>query len=402
MLNGEEIYECVIVGNEPKLYRLNGLKVRALRTGGSNRIEDSDMIIIEDHWSPGRIIDTFYEDLKPKDIDYVTGYTSSAATAGTYSDDHNNPLLFDNGTGDISTIFESYQEVASINGDMFSSNRTDEEGNIRVIKLLWKSQKMIKKVKYYDNVGEVQYRIESEEYIPNEEIGEEITKLWVNEWWEATKIGADLYIQMRPRQVQYLNITNPSVCYPGIVGQVYNTNQGRAVSLVDKMKNYQYLYDAIWARLNKAIAKNLGKLLLLDQAVIPSGWEPEKWLKQATDLGLGLVDGFKEGNKGAATGKLAGNLNGSTNTRTIDLETGNYIQQHVNLLEFIKAEMGEIAGISRQREGQMGNRESVGGIERAVTQSSHITEWWFHMHDQVKRRVIATFLETAKYGIFYL
>lgn len=399
LLNGEEIYACDIVGGEPTLERLNGLKVRSLRSGGSNRIEDSDLIIIEDHWSPGRIIDTFYEDLKPKDIDYITGYSSSAKSDGSYSDDHNNPLLFDNGTGDISTIFDSYQEIASINGHMFSSNYTNGEGDIRVIKLLWRSQKAIFKVKYFDKFGEVQYRTESEEYIANKEEGEEITKLWVNEWWEATKIGADLYLRMRPRQVQYVGLSNPSKCYPGIVGQVYNTNQGRPVSLVDKMKNYQYLYDALWARLNKAIAKNLGKILLLDIAVVPKGWEPEKWMQQATNMGIGLVDGFKEGNKGAAQGKLAGNLNGATNTRAIDLETGNYIQQHINLLEFVKAEMGEIAGISRQREGQVSNRESVGGVERAVTQSSHITEWWFSMHDQVKKRVIATFLETAKFAL---
>ncbi len=399
LINGEEIYSCEIVGNEPKLERLNGLKVRTLRSGGSSKIEDSDMIIIEDHWSPGRIIDTYYEELKPKDIDYITGYTSSAKSSDNYTDDHNNPLLFDNGTGDISTIFEAYQSIASINGHMFSSNFTDEEGNIRVLKLLWKSQKAINRIKFYDEFGDEQYRIESEEYITNEEIGEESTKLWVNEWWEATKLGKDLYLQMRPRQVQYVNLSNPSKCYPGIVGEVYNTNQGRAVSLVDRMKSYQYLYDAVWARLNKAIAKNLGKILLLDIAVVPKGWEPEKWLAQATNMGVGIVDGFKEGNVGAAQGKIAGNLNGATTTKAIDLETGNYIQQHINLLEFIKAEMGEIAGISRQREGQVSNRESVGGVERAVTQSSHITEWWFNKHDQVKRRVIATFLETAKFAL---
>jgi len=399
LINGEEIYSCDIVGGEPKLERLNGLKVRSLRSGGSSKIEDSDMIIIEDHWNPGRIIDTFYEDLKPKDIDYITGYTSSTKTDGSYTDDHNNVLLFDNGTGDISSIFDAYQSIAEVNGHMFSSNYTNEEGDIRVIKLLWKSQKLIKAIKYYDELGEEQRRFESEEYIPDEEIGEEVIRYWVNEWWEATKIGADLYLQMRPRQIQYATLSNPSQCYPGIVGEIYNTNQGRAVSLVDKMKNYQYLYDAIWARLNKAIAKNLGKILLLDIAVVPKGWEPEKWLKQATNMGLGLVDGFKEGNLGAAQGKIAGNLNGATNTRAIDLETGNYIQQHVNLLEFIKAEMGEIAGISRQREGQVSNRESVGGVERAVTQSSHITEWWFNKHDNVKKRVIATFLETAKFAL---
>lgn len=401
LLHGEEIYSCEIVGGEPKLEVLNGLKVRALRNSRSSRIEDSDMIIIEDHWSPGKIIDHFHDELKPQDIDYITGYTASTGGySGSYSDDYNNPnLFFDNGTGNIESIFESYQSIATLNGHMFGSNYSDELGNIRVLKLLWKSQKAVYKVKYYDDLGEEQYRIESEEYIPLTERGEEITKLWVNEWWEATKIGRDLYVQMRPRQIQYVNLSNPSKCYPGIVGEVYNTNQGRAVSLVDKMKDYQYLYDAIWARLNKAIAKNLGKILLLDTSVVPNGWEPEKWLAQATNLGIGVVDGFKEGSKGAAQGKLAGNLNGSTNTRAIDLETGNYIQQHISLLEFIKAEMGEIAGISRQREGQVANRESVGGIERAVTQSSHITEWWFYKHDQVKKRVLSTFLETAKYAL---
>ncbi len=399
LLHGEEIYSCEIVGGEPKLEVLNGLKVRALRSGRSSRIEDSDMIIIEDHWNPGRIIDHFHEELKPKDIDYVMGYTS-AGGGGSYSDDYNNPNLFiDNGTGEIESIFESYQSIAALNGHTFNSNYSDELGNIRVLKLLWKSQKCVYKIKYYDDMGEEQHRIESEEYIPLEEQGEEVTKLWMNEWWEATKIGKDLYVQMRPRQIQYVNLSNPSKCYPGIVGEVYNTNQGRAVSLVDKMKDYQYLYDAIWARLNKAIAKNLGKILLLDIAVVPDGWEPEKWLEQATNLGVGVVDGFKEGNRGPAQGKLAGNLNGSTNTRAIDLETGNYIQQHISLLEFIKAEMGEIAGISRQREGNVANRESVGGIERAVTQSSHITEWWFYKHDQVKKRVLATFLETAKFAL---
>ena len=80
----------------------------------------------------------------------------------------------------------------------------------------------------------------------------------------------------------------------------------------------------------------------------------------------------------------------------IDAEQGNYIQEHIGLLEFIKNEMGEIAGISRQREGQISNRETVGGVERANLQSSHITEWLFTQHDDVKKRALECFLETAK------
>ena len=62
-------------------------------------------------------------------------------------------------------------------------------------------------------------------------------------------------------------------------------------------------------------------------------------------------------------------------------------------------EMAEVAGITRQREGQVSNRETVGGVERATLQSSHITEWLFVQHDDVKRRVLECFLETAKIAL---
>ena len=65
---------------------------------------------------------------------------------------------------------------------------------------------------------------------------------------------------------------------------------------------------------------------------------------------IAVVDSFKEGNIGASTGKLAGGLNNAS-SGVIDAETGNYIQQQINLLEFIKMEMSEVAGIAKQREG---------------------------------------------------
>lgn len=80
----------------------------------------------------------------------------------------------------------------------------------------------------------------------------------------------------------------------------------------------------------------------------------------------------------------------------LDLEQGNYIQQHINLLEFVKMEMSEAAGISKQREGQISSSETVGGVERSNLQSSHITEWLFAKHDDVKKRALECFLETSK------
>jgi hypothetical protein len=40
-----------------------------------------------------------------------------------------------------------------------------------------------------------------ETYIPNEMMGEEEQTFWVNEAWEGTKIGEDIYVNIRPRVV---------------------------------------------------------------------------------------------------------------------------------------------------------------------------------------------------------
>ena len=161
------------------------------------------------------------------------------------------------------------------------------------------------------------------------------------------------------------------------------------------MKQYNYAYDAIHDRLNKMMSRNWGKLLRIDIAKVPKNWTMDKWLYYAKSAGLAVDDSFREGNIGASTGKLAGALNNNS-TGVIDAEFGNSIQSQINLLEYIKNEMSEVAGISKQREGQISNRETVGGVERATLQSSHITEWLFGIHDDVKRRSLECFLETAK------
>jgi len=203
---------------------------------------------------------------------------------------------------------------------------------------------------------------------------------------------------MRPRVVQYNRLSNPSRCHFGIIGSIYNQNGEKPFSLVDMMKPYSYYYDAVHDRLNKLVEKSQGKVMTLDLAKVPKGWTVEKWMYYAKLLNIAVIDSFKEGNIGAATGKLAGALNNAS-SGVIDMELGQSIQQTIQLLEYIKGEMGEVAGISKQREGQVSNRETVGGVERATLQSSHITEWLFLQHDDVKKRVLEAFLETAKIAL---
>jgi hypothetical protein len=61
--------------------------------------------------------------------------------------------------------------------------------------------------------------------------------------------------------------------------------------------------------------------------------------------------------------------------------------------------MGQACGITPQRLGQISNRETVGGVERSTLQSSHVTEYLFARHDNLKKRVLEAFLETAKIAL---
>lgn len=401
MTVGEEIYQCDIVGGEPVIERVNPLKIRVFKSGYSNRIEDADVIIIEDYWSPGRVIDTFYDVLSKKDMEYIEKLPDHIGQA--YSDSMDNideryGFVNNNMIGDEVATDGFYFDPLNLFSDAVVNSLLpyDLAGNLRVLRMYWKSRRKIKKVKSYDpETGEETFNFYPETYICNPALGEEEQTFWINEAWEGTKIGQDIYVNMRPRVVQYNRLSNPSRCHFGIVGSIYNLNESRPFSLVDMMKQYNYLYDAVHDRLNKMIAKNWGKIVQLDLAKVPKGWEIEKWLYYAKVNGIAVVDSFKEGNIGAATGKLAGALNNAS-TGVIDADWGNNIQQYINLLEFIKLEMSEVAGITRQREGQISNRETVGGVERATLQSSHITEWLFTIHDDVKRRALECFLETAK------
>ena len=403
MAVGEEIYQCDIVGGEPIIERLNPLKVRVFKSGYSNKIEDADMIVLEDYWSPGKIIDTYYDVLTKKDMEYIEKMPNHTDQVTDSMDNIDDRMGFVNGhmVGEEFTSQEGFfwDPIGMTDGVGTSLLPFDVAGNIRVLRVYWKSRRRIKKVKSYDpQTGEEVFNLYPETYVIDKDKGEEEKILYVNEAWEGTKIGNDIYVNMRPRVVQYNRLSNPSRCHFGIIGSIYNLNDDKPFSLVDMMKPYNYLYDTIHDRLNKLISGNWGMLINLDLAKVPKGWEIDKWMYFAKTNGIVVTDSFKEGNFGAATGKLAGALNNAS-SGVINAELGNTIQQYTNLLEFIKMEMSDVSGISKQREGQISNRETVGGVERATLQSSYITEWLFLTHDDVKRRSLEAFLETAKIAL---
>ena len=411
---GEEGYDIDIVGGEPSIEKIDPLTMSAFRLGRSNKFEDADIIIFTEYWNPGRILDTYGDQLSKRDIkyldnlpDYIMGGTNSMGFADPRQGFVRTDMLSDEyPTYNSTEVFGNANEF----DDYYNRAPYDSDGNVRVMRMRWKSMRKIQKVKKYDpETGEMYFTFYGENYVPDKNLGETSEELWINQAWEGALIGGNnhnfdehnmdgnygIFIKPKPRLVQYNTIQDPSKCHLGVVGSIYNFNHGKPLSMVDIMKPYNYLYDVIHNRLEDALASSWGAIAELDLALIPEEWSVEKWLYFMKVNHIAVRDSFNAGQTGPAAGKLAGSLNNNTQ-RVIADASGNYIQQLMNLAEWVKTEMGEVAGINRQREGQIANRETVGGVERATLQSSYITERYFAIHNDVKRRSIEAFIENGK------
>ena len=393
----EEIYQCDIIHGEPVLEKLNPFEVQTYMSGYSNKIEDADVVVVTQYWSPGKIFDTFFSDRDFAKVSKKLQEQYQTSENGTTEmDERDDTFMYPSVYSFNDDLQFNFDPFNTYGESMDPSSPYDDFGNIRVVRMYWKSRRKIKQITKFDGqTNQHVHEFHTDEYITDFDAGETEQIFWINEAWEGTKIGKDIYVQMGPRPVQYNRINNPSFCHFGIIGQIYSFDGQKPYSLVDMMKPYNYFYDVLKDRLNKAISSDWGSMLVFDTAQVPKSWDVEKWLYYAKVNHLYVQDSFNEGSKGAATGKLAGAMNNNTQ-KVIASNTGNYIQQLINLLEYVKTEMSEVVGITKQREGQISNRETVGGVERATLQSSHITEWLFAIHDDVKRRVLECFVETAQ------
>jgi hypothetical protein len=387
---GEECYCIEIIGDDPKFRVVDPLNISYLRNASSYRLEDSD-IIVEDRYLPiGSAIDAYFDFLTSSQIDELEkGYGGGTTSTDGVLKTNTYPAMQSDWFGD-SALNNGLVNFFSSVGASTNSGPYDNNGNVRVSRVVWKGLRKIGLKSFYDEQGILQKDVVDENYKPNAELGEKIKWIWISEWYEGTRIGEDIYVKMMPRPIQFRRMDNLSASSSGYVGTIYPQ------SLLEIMKPYQYFYVLVLEELKKAVRKFKAPQIELDLAKIPDNWTLDNWMYYAEEMGYIIVDSFKEGDKGLSTGKLAGAYN--TSGKVYNPDMGNYIAQLQLILQFIERQIAVISGVSDQRLGQIENRETVGGIERAVTQSSNITERIFAMHDNTRLRALELLLETAKFA----
>ena len=381
LIAAEEIYYVGIVNNEVKVRVVNPLLCEFDRNPDNPNIEDCDWFR-EDRWmTVGQIQDNFGS--------FLTDEQVRKLDQGDLRQGLSNQMF--PGFGYTEKDIEQYDK------GNFSNKTRSNSNHYLVTYVSWKS---MKKIGFLNDFAEgVEDLIVDESFEVTEEMkanGIKVDWKWIPEVWEGVKIGDDFYVDIKPRPNQIRSMDNPYSVKLPYYGRVYNATNTEQTSIVDLIKPHQYLYNIIWFRMEAEVAKAKGKKLMIDYAQIPKsqGIDLEKFMYILDNLGIGLINSFEEG-----TGKLGqGRTSNFNQFSTADMSLSNSIGQYAVLLNKIESIVDKIIGITPQREGAISSSETAQGVERSVTQSSHITEPWFFIHDEIKKKVLQACVECSKFA----
>ena len=392
LVGGEEIMYCGVLGGNPVMRRVNPMNVYTMG-GNSMYIEDADIIVEYGYKSVGQVIDDYWDVLSEDDVDFLERGKTDASMGG-------------GGIGlnrDIS-VYDYYGEQGALSifhpnemGTRTFSGAFDTYGNVRVLKVCWRSRRKIGELTYFDDEGQEQKDYVPDDYKPNKDRGEKVKWVWVNEWMEGTKIADHIYAVMRPVPYASKSLVNKSKGTPPYVGSVNSTNDYKVQSLMDIMKPLAYSYDIAYYKRELAIATYKGSFTALNSSLVPSGWDPKEWMRYVTINKFAWLDPTNEILKGPSQGKSAGAFNTLT-AQQIQVGDPNEIGMYTNLMLDVETTLGKIAGVTGAREGDIQSREAVNNVEREVAQTSHITEKWFAIDSNFRKRVLTKFLECCKYA----
>ena len=387
LCGGLEFYYVGIRNGDPFAERVNTIDFKYPAEEGVEFVDEASWCVRRIRTSWSALYDDYYDKLDEKQLNKLLEIIGQAPTAG-YGPD----------TSPIDYNHIRLDRYDTINGYM--ENRVLDD--IILYHVCWKSCKKIGFVTIADPETGMPEEFEVDETY--KETGNElaIEWKWILETWEGYRTDeADdedaLYFGMQPVEYQFENGSTLNSAKLPYTGVAYSNTNTKAKSLVAVMKPLQYMYIILWYRLELAIARDKGKVPLVDVTTIPKsmGIDVDKWMHYLSALGVAFINPYEEG--WDIPGREGGRPSSFSNYTSLDLTMGNTISTYIGLLDKIEQMVSELSGITQQRQGAISSSELVGNVERSVVQSAHITEPWFWLHNQCKRRVLSMLLDTAKY-----
>lgn len=354
-----ETYSFKTVEHDQLFYKpISPLMIDYDKSPDEDFIEDGDWVVAEEFLTVSDVVDLYYDELKEENIRNLE--TTAIFNSPTHLYDHLSNM------GDIT-----------------------RGGKIRKLHIVWKGKKkwgILTRIN--PETMEMEQLEVDEDYPVDKKAGESVEWFWGNEVYETTMIGADLFLRKRAFPFQRNSMANFSKTKLPYNGRKMSDLHSQNISVLEIGLPLQIMYIIVTYTLERTIARSKGKIVLLDQNVIPreNGWNEEKFFYYAESLGYGLINRNQVG------------VDKSYNQyQVLDLTLFDQIKQLIELQMHFKSEWDDLIGINRQRKGQTYASDLVGVNERATFQSTVITDMIFNLFEEWVERELQGLLDLTRF-----
>lgn len=358
LVKGEGVAYVGVVNEEPQVWRVKPENIRYDNGVDSMFIQDSRWAVAEYFMKPSEIFALFKNDKDFKEEYAHRIYESWGAGSYSYSDEEDLFHLIDN----------------TVNAHVKRSPN--------IVHCVWEDYRKIGDLTYYNEFGEIETTEVDEEYEFDELLGD-ISISWryvpeLHETW-IIKTPDPIYLGMGPVQGQYRDPDNPYKCelpYKGI----------KIMGLVERLKNFQYLFNIIFHRIEVLTASDKGKKFLMDIENVPRKQSLGTWTYYFESSPFVWYS-----SDSASVGMTDANNVG----KVLDMSLASDIAKYQNMLEYVRIQAGKSVGITEPVEGQVGPREAVGNTKQNLVQSSNILEPYFSAVNYLKQVILNSLLNVA-------
>ena len=354
LVTGKVFYKAEIINGDPIVRRVDPRNVAFDMSIESDYLDNAQWVVEQRWLGINQVLDEYGEELTKEDIIELENmrHISSGDELAHYNS-HLDWIQYDTSTGvKVRLIHGEWKSIRAIKVKV-SPNKYDESNPFR---------KMV-----------------SDDYKPRK--GEVVETKFVDDIWEATKIGGRILVNCRRRPNQVRSVDDAGPTSLSYVGCIHNMSSGRTTSLVDVLKHIQMLYNVVMYHIELTLARAGGKAVVYDVSQMPSniGMDMQTVLYHIKNDGIIPINSRDEG--GVDTARF-------NQFQQVDFTLSNSVQQLMNLKLMLEQTAGQVCGISPQREGAVSQYEAVGNVQRTVLQSNLVTEGWFYQHSEVKKRAI--------------
>lgn len=349
-------------GIEQKKAVLKRIDPRAFtytRTTSSPFIKDFDQGTVHLYLSIPKILEAWGDIIDDTTLNKLRalitdGMSSPTFAFSAFEDDAASPIRYDENTGVDITIFVSHS--------------------------IWRAETKKGILTYINKEGVEDVVTVDEDYIMDKENGD-ISIEWksVPELHECIMAGSDIIIKAGPVEGQMFDVDNMFQKDLPFMGVLLNSYGSECKGLVDYQKPYAALYDVILFRIEEFMSKDKGKLVFMNEDMLPAGIAPDKFFAYAEQNNIAFFSNKDLKNV---------DKNVSSHVKEIDRSMIAKIDQYIDLANYVELKCKTAVGINPQFEGEIQEREGVRNVEKAVGATSLALEPMFYLMDVAKNQIV--------------